>query len=409
MITAVGLGYGKNDISLRGKAAIKDADALFVKTIKSPAGRRLKRYGARSFDGLFETAENFDSLNALIADRLAEAGDAVYCTDGTGRDGAVRELQARGVPVDVIPGAVDVSDVTLSATDIAGDCPCLDTALGLTVTELDDRLLAGDVKLALLKFYAPQTACLFASGGKRLKITLEEADRQKKYGIDASLRIEGDGSLNKSVACFGDLMRIMKRLTAPSGCPWDREQTHDSIRQNLIEEAYEAVDAIDARDTDAMTEEIGDVLLQAVFHCDIAERAGEFGLSEVLSRLCGKLYFRHTHIFGKDTASDAAEALTAWEKAKAKEKSYESLYDILSRLPKGFPSALKIGKAVKKAAKYDGAVTASAMEQAAREALDKGDFAQSAFALIAASALSGVEPETALNKAAEEFIGRYGK
>ena len=405
MITAVGLGYGKNDISVRGRAAIKKADKLYVKSLLSPAGRGLRRYGAESFDKLFETADDFDALAGQIADVLQAAGDAVYCTDGSGRDAAVKELIRRGVPVTVIPGAVDAAGLTIAAADLASACPCLDTACDLTVTELDDALLAGDVKLRLLRFYAPDTACRFTARGRTVTVPLEAADRQKGYGVDASLFVPGDASLHKSVACFGDLMRIMARLTAPDGCPWDKAQTHESIRQNLIEEAYEAVDAIDAGDADAMEEELGDVLLQAVFHCDIAARRGEFDLADVLSRLCEKLYFRHTHIFGAEKAADAGEALTAWENAKAKEKKYESLFDVLSRLPKGFPSALKIGKAVKKVAKYDPSVTAAAMRAAAETNLQAGDLTGAAFCCIAASALEGTEPETALNQAAEAYIG----
>lgn len=405
MITAVGLGYGKNDVSVRGRAAIKKADKLYAKTLLSPAGRGLKRYGAESFDALFESADDFDALAGQIADVLQGAGDAVYCTDGSGRDAVVKELIRRGADVAVIPGAIDAAGLTIAAADLASDCPYLDTACDLTVTELDDALLAGDVKLRLLAFYAPDTACRFTARGRTVTVPLEAVDRQKGYGVDAALFVPGNASLHKSVACFGDLLRIMARLTAPDGCPWDKAQTHESIRQNLIEEAYEAVDAIDAGDVDAMEEELGDVLLQAVFHCDIAARQGEFDLAGVLSRLCEKLYFRHTHIFGEVKAADAGEALTAWENAKAKEKRYESLYDVLSRMPKGFPSALRIGKAVKKVAKYDPAVTAASMRAEAERRLAAGDLTGTAFHSIAASALEGVEPETALNKAVEAYIG----
>ena len=128
-------------------------------------------------------------------------------------------------------------------------------------------------------------------------------------------------------------------------------------------------------------------------------------MSGVLSSVCEKLFFRHTHIFGEVKAADAGEALTAWENAKAKEKRYESLYDVLSRMPKGFPSALRIGKAVKKVAKYDPAVTAASMRAEAERRLAAGDLPGTAFHSIAASALEGVEPETALNKAVEAYIG----
>lgn len=446
MIVAVGLGYTRDDISARGKKAVRAAGTLFVKTLKSPAGRALKRYAPQSFDELFETSADFGELYRRAADRLVACPDgAVYATDGVGRDGVVAELIARGVEVEVIPGAVDASGLTVTATDAVTACPYLDTLADLTVTEIDDPYLAGELKLRLFRFYAPETPCLFSANGKTRPIALAELDRQKGYGVSAALKIAGSAALDKPVACFGDLLRVMDRLTAPDGCPWDKAQTHESIRQNLIEEAYEAVDAIDARDTDGMTEELGDVILQAVFHCNIAERTGEFELADVLSGLCHKLYTRHTHIFGSVKATGADEALVAWEQAKSVEKKYESLYDILSRLPKGFPSALKIGKAVKKAVKMGADVTAEPMtaekkgavkagadvtaepvtaekkgavkvgadstaEKLTAEAvaaLNKGDRTTATFDLIAASALLGEEPETALNRAAEAFIERF--
>lgn len=409
MIVAVGLGYSKDDLSVKGKRAVRAASQVYVKSLKSPAGRGLKRYATGAFDEMFEQAADFDGLYGQIADSLVAAdaaadGTVVYCTDGTGRDGVVAELLTRGIAVQVIPGAVDASGLSISATAVVTACPYLDTATDLTVNEIDDKWLAGELKLKLLRFYAPETPCTFVCKDMRIDITLEALDRQKRYGVDATLYISGSDALNKSVACFGDLLRVMDRLTAPDGCPWDKAQTHTSIRQNMIEEAYEAVDAMDAGDIDGMVEELGDVILQAVFHCNIAERTGEFDISDALSGLCGKLYSRHTHIFGADRAADAGEALTAWEKAKAVEKKYESLYDILSRLPKGFPAALKIGKAVKKVAKSDKSVTAEKFMQSAREALEKDDAVTATFALIAASALSGVEPETALNERACTYI-----
>lgn len=338
MIYAVGLGYARDDVSVKGKKLIKGADSLFVKSLLSPAGRALKRYAPRSFDELFERADDFAALYAAMADELAGAtGETVvYCTDGTGRDRTVAELLRRGVSVTVVPGGVDAAGLTVSAADLAEGAPYIDTLADLTVTELDDRLTAGAVKLVLLRFYAAETVCEFQYGDKCTVIELQDLDRQKKYGVQAAVRIAGSDALDKTVAGFGDLLRVMERLTAPDGCPWDRAQTHESIRQNMIEEAYEAVDAIDAQDADGMIEEFGDVIMQAVFHANIADRNGAFDISDVLSGLCRKLYTRHTHIFGADHASDAGEALTAWEAAKAKEKQYESLYDILCRLPKGF-------------------------------------------------------------------------
>jgi tetrapyrrole methylase family protein / MazG family protein len=116
------------------------------------------------------------------------------------------------------------------------------------------------------------------------------------------------------------LQRIMARLRAPEGCPWDREQTHTSIRPNMIEEAYEAVDAIDADDPEALREELGDLLLQVGLHAQIAEEAGEFTLEDVYETVNAKLVRRHPHVFGEEKAADAKEVLGIWQDAKRKEK-----------------------------------------------------------------------------------------
>lgn len=116
------------------------------------------------------------------------------------------------------------------------------------------------------------------------------------------------------------LLRIMETLRSPEGCPWDREQTHLSIRKNLTEECGELIEAIDAGDDNMMREELGDVLLQVVFHARIAEEDGRFTITDVLSDLCRKLITRHPHVFGGEKANNTEEALGYWKAAKQKEK-----------------------------------------------------------------------------------------
>ncbi|MCL2630466.1 MAG: hypothetical protein FWD49_02940 [Firmicutes bacterium] len=119
---------------------------------------------------------------------------------------------------------------------------------------------------------------------------------------------------------FGDLLEVMRRLRSENGCPWDKAQTHASIRENLLEEANELAEAIDLNDRDKMLEESGDVLLQAIFHAIIAEENGEFSINDMITALTKKLIWRHTHIFGTDHANNPEEALEFWKKAKAVEK-----------------------------------------------------------------------------------------
>lgn len=152
-----------------------------------------------------------------------------------------------------------------------------------------------------------------------------------------AVRIDGVALTERKRFDFSDLQEIMGRLRGEGGCEWDRAQTHESIRINLIEEAYELVDAIDRADREGMLEESGDVLMQAVFHAQIARDEGDFGYGDMLTALCRKLLDRHTHIFGANHADNAEQALDFWNEAKKKEKKYSSNTDAMDRVPKICP------------------------------------------------------------------------
>ena len=217
---------------------------------------------------------------------------------------------------------------------------------------------------------------------------------------------------------FSDLEQIMHRLRADDGCEWDRAQTHESIRINLIEEAYELVDAIDQKDVAAMKEECGDVLMQAVFHAEIAQKNGEFNYMDMVTGLCRKLIDRHTHIFGNNHASNADEALVVWEAAKKKEKHYASASDQMDRVPKNLPALLfaeKIQKYAKKVGfdwdDVEGAYQKIAEEteelrcaDSAHRTEEGGDLL---FAVVNALRFYKVEPELALREANKKFMRRF--
>ena len=140
-----------------------------------------------------------------------------------------------------------------------------------------------------------------------------------------------------------DLLTIMHLLRAPEGCPWDREQTHQSIRRNFLEETYEALDAIDRNDTPGMCEELGDVLLQVVFHSVMEEEQGRFTADDVVDGVAQKLVFRHPHVFGAAEAADSAQALEGWEAQKKKEKGFTSPADAVEAVPHTLPAGNDIG------------------------------------------------------------------
>ncbi len=352
MITVVGLGLNVDSLSIRGKKKIDAADLVVVKTSRTPPSRAIK--AGLSLDELFDKANSFDELNAMIADRLIELGagkDLVYCVDGDGyKDSSVIELLKRteaeiiAAPFDLpLPPSTTVQ--YYSAYDALNDF-YPDPSVGICIYGIDDALIASEVKLYLMRFFAFDDKALLLSGSRKSEILLEDLDRQKKYSFDTAVYLCGGQKSG-----FADLLRVMKRLTAPDGCPWDKAQTHESIRINLLEEAYETVQAITDGNIAGEIEELGDVLLQVVFHCDIALRSGEYTLDDVIKGLCDKLIGRHTHIFGGDKADSADGALGVWERNKMKEKGQASFSQAVNDIPACFPALLRSQKAVKRTQK----------------------------------------------------------
>ena len=157
----------------------------------------------------------------------------------------------------------------------------------------------------------------------------------------------------KKNTAINDLLRVMARLRSPTGCPWDREQSHMTLRRHAIEEVYELIDAIEARDDVEMAEELGDLLLQVVFHCQLARERGAFNFEKVTRHLVDKLIRRHPHVFGKTKVKDVDEVWTNWEKIKKAEKqgTKHARHSVLDGVPKHLPALLRAEKLVKKARK----------------------------------------------------------
>jgi MazG family protein len=159
----------------------------------------------------------------------------------------------------------------------------------------------------------------------------------------------------KKQPAINDLLKVMAKLRSPKGCPWDREQTHLTLRRHAIEEVYELIDAIEARDDHEMAEELGDLLLQVVFHCQLARERGAFDFEKVCAVLVEKLIRRHPHVFGQTKVKNVDEVWTNWEKIKRAEKhgtksERKSAFD---GIPKHLPALLRAEKLLKKARKAD--------------------------------------------------------
>lgn len=154
--------------------------------------------------------------------------------------------------------------------------------------------------------------------------------------------------LEKKQYKFEDLLAIIEILRGSDGCPWDREQTHQSIRRELIEETYEAVEGIDRDDADMMCEEFGDILLQVVFHASIGKDAGRFDIDKICDGICKKLIYRHPHVFSDVIAETSEKVLENWDELKKKEKKQKNTGDVLNSVSKALPSLMRAQKLVKK-------------------------------------------------------------
>ena len=217
-----------------------------------------------------------------------------------------------------------------------------------------------------------------------------------------------------------DLVDIVKVLRAPGGCQWDAQQTHESIRRNFLEEAYEVAEAIDQQSTEHRQEELGDVLLQVVFHTCIEEEEGRFNLDDVANGVCQKLIFRHPHVFGDVTVSSTGEILANWEELKKKEKGQATQADAVDAVARSLPALWRAEKVQKKAApvgfdwdSVDGAVDKRSEELGeVKEAIaGHGDPAEGLgdllFAAVNVDRFLKVDPEDALQAACDKFAARF--
>ena len=239
-------------------------------------------------------------------------------------------------------------------------------------------------------------------------------------------RIEPSPASAEAGVLFARFVELIARLRAPGGCPWDREQTHESVKPMTIEEAYEVAHAIEEGDDEELAGELGDLLLQVVFHASIAEERGAFGLRRVIERVADKMVRRHPHVFGDDDAATSGEVLRNWEAIKAQERAAKGRDDesMLDSVHKGLPAVMEAFQMTTKVSRVgfdwkeaDGALVKldeevlelreaiAAKTDAARVAEEVGDLL---FAAVNVARLTGVDPESALKAANRKFRRRFG-
>ena len=220
---------------------------------------------------------------------------------------------------------------------------------------------------------------------------------------------------------FDDLVEIICTLRSENGCPWDKVQTHDTLRDAMIEEAYEVVEAINNKDMPNLCEELGDVLMQVIFHAMIEAEKGGFTLEDVYDGISKKMISRHSHIFAEDVANTPEEVLVNWEKNKKKEKGFETQTQVLESVPKSLPALTRARKIQAKAANvgFDIESIEDAIKKLEEEidelknALNMGEeeivqeYGDILFSCVNISRFLGINPEFALTNSSEKFINRF--
>ncbi|MWV47571.1 nucleoside triphosphate pyrophosphohydrolase [Paenibacillus sp. HJL G12] len=459
-ITIVGLGSGNPDRLTMGIVkALQQASEVYVRTKDHPVMSVLDelKIGMQSFDHIYEARDSFPEVYAAIADILLEKAASgeqgsviVYAVPGHPMvaESTVQILRERcpdqGIELSILGGEsfLDEAFIRLGfdpiegfqLLDASGLSPSLlQPQLHMVIGQVYDMFTASEVKLALMELYPDDYTvtvghALGVEGQEQiLQVPLYELDRVEGYGNLSLIYVPRSDDEMLRQRTFARLHEIVGILRSPGGCPWDQEQTHESIRKNLIEETYEVIETIDEDDPEHMQEELGDLLLQVMLHSQMEEEVGTFSVFDVIQGLNDKLIFRHPHVFGQNKAEDAEAALQNWEQMKAEEKRRKGLEpeqaSALDGIPKDLPALMKAYKLQKKASKvgFDwdriSEVFLKIEEELAelREAVEKGfdpeeQVAELGDLLFAASNVARflhADPEEALSRTNRKFVRRF--
>lgn len=377
-ITIIGLGPGDFGlITLDTWEKITSTDKLILRTAVHPTVAELDKRNVSytSCDEYYEKCASFEEVYNTIAEKLIEEAkkglDVVYAVPGSPLVAEKTVVIVRdkadkaGIDLEVMPGMsfmevlyqrLDIDPIDgltiLDAADLE-NLPQDDMPSALVVTQVYNQHVASDTKLTLMEHYPEDYPVTFIRNlslpdEEIRQIPLYELDRQEHIDHLTSLYI---GKMPKREQTFdlSPLEDVVKTLRSPGGCPWDIVQTHKSLRRNLIEEVYEVIEAIDLEDKDLLCEELGDLLMQVVFHARMAEEAGLFSMQDVIDGITEKLIRRHPHVFGDISVKDADEVLTNWEAIKRAEKKDRK--SVLDGVPKDLPSLMAAYKLQHKAAK----------------------------------------------------------
>lgn len=442
IITVAALGPDSGELLTMGALeAMRCADALVLRTAQHGAAQLLEREVVpfQTLDALYARCEDFDELCEAAAEALVRKAQACerlcYAVSEPASDATVRALAKalpEGFALRVLGGATLADCAACAVIPFGVNTENLRTITALSVlemrvqadspqviTEIDNRYLASDVKLWLGDLFDDETTVYFMEnaaqpGAAARPIPLCELDRQPHYDHRTAVLVPRVSVYARSRATYEDFVEVVSRLRAPGGCPWDRAQTHHTLRTYMIEEACEAAEAMDGDDEMQLADELGDVLLQVVLNSCIGAEHRAFTDRDVTSMAAHKMITRHEHVFGQAKADSAQAVTDVWENAKKKERGEQTALERVLDIAPSLPGLMRAQKAVRREAQAKGQTLAldrtlgearkalDAMESGAGEAA----LGNALMSLCAAAQAAELDAETALRSAVSAQIER---
>ncbi|PAE27022.1 nucleoside triphosphate pyrophosphohydrolase [Paenibacillus sp. 7884-2] len=446
-IEIIGLGAGDVNQLPFGiyKKLVHAEMVVYSRTLDHPVIESLQDEGVRfeAFDHMYEEEEQFGAVYERITNALLEQAKAVetliYTVPGhpmLAEKTVQLLLEQTEIEVEVMGGQSYLDDLftSLKIDPIEGfqfvdgtsfTRSQLDYRHHIIFCQVYDRFVASEVKLSLLEDLPPDYEVIIveAAGSKQesiTKVSLEELDHTMEISNLTSVYIPPapDNLLHHT---FDHLREVMATLRSPDGCPWDRKQTHESLREYSIEEVYELVDAIDAGDDNNIIEELGDILMHVILHSQIGEDDGYFTIDDVIRSVTDKMIYRHPHVFSNTKVDSVEDVNRNWEELKKAEKG-EERESVLDGIPKHLPSLAKAFKLQKKAAKVgfeweDVSGVWEKLDEELKEVQEaikentllemEDEFGDVLFVLANLARYYKINPELALNRANNKFRSRF--
>jgi tetrapyrrole methylase family protein/MazG family protein len=438
-MTIVGLGPGDAALlTQEAREALAAASEVWLRTERHPAVAGLPAGPAyRSFDDVYERGASFEEVYGAIVARVIELGrrpeGVVYAVPGhplfgeaTVR-GVLAAAREDGTVVRIIAGMsfADAAAAALAIDPLEEGLLLVD-GMGLAahgrglmperpalVAQLYDRRAASQAKLALLEAYPPEHRVRIVRAAGTAAEAVEEralAELDHGSGFDHLTAVYlPPVAVAEDIRTFEGLRRIVARLRTPeTGCPWDLEQTHETLKRFLLEEAYETLEALDSGERARLAEEMGDLLMQIVLHAQVAEDNGEFTIEDMIRAIAAKLVRRHPHVFGGERVEGAAQVLENWEVLKQAERGGQHAFDAVPLAMPALAQAQSLQSRAEKAGTRDAAGGLDMLRRLADEdaPLTREEIGEALFAVVARARRSGVDAEEALRMRLREFRER---